>query len=104
MRVFENRVLRRMFGPKRDEVIGEWIKLHDKELHDLYFSPNIFRVIKLRRMRCAWHVAGMGRGDVHTGFRCGNLRERDDLEDPSVDGRLMFTWIFKKWDGRHDLD
>ena len=50
LRVFENKVLRRIFGPRRDEVTGEWRRLHNKELNDLYFSPNIVRVIKLRRM------------------------------------------------------
>jgi len=60
MRVFENRVLRRIFGPRRDKVRGEWGKLHNEELNDLYSSPNIVRVIKLRRMRWAWHVAHMG--------------------------------------------
>jgi hypothetical protein len=58
--VFENRVLRRIFGPKRDEVTGEWRKLHNKELHDLYSSPNIIGIIKSRRMRWAGHVARMG--------------------------------------------
>jgi len=58
LRVSENRVLR----PKRDEVTGEWRKLHNKELNDLYFSPNIVRAIKSRRMRWAGHVARMGRG------------------------------------------
>jgi hypothetical protein len=58
--VFENRVLRRVFGPKRDEVTGEWRRLHNKELDDLYSSPNIIRVIKSRRMRWAGHVACMG--------------------------------------------
>ena len=57
--MFENRVLRRIFGPKRDEVTGEWRKLHSKELNDLYSSPNIIRVIKSRRMRWAGHVARM---------------------------------------------
>jgi hypothetical protein len=58
--VFENRVLRRIFGPKRDEVTGEWRRLHNEELNDLYSSPNIIRVIKSRRMRLAGHVARMG--------------------------------------------
>jgi hypothetical protein len=57
--VFENRVLRKIFGPKRDEVTGEWRKLHNKELHDLYSSPSIIRIIKSRRMRWAGHVARM---------------------------------------------
>jgi len=59
MRVFENRVLRRKFGSKRDEVTGEWRKLHNEELNDLYSSPYIFRVIKSRRLRWAGHVARM---------------------------------------------
>jgi hypothetical protein len=58
--VFENRVLRRIFGPKRDEVTGKWRKLHREELHNLYISPNIIRQIKSRRMRWAGHVAHMG--------------------------------------------
>jgi hypothetical protein len=61
MMVFENRVLRRICGPKRDEVTGEWRKLHNEELHDLYTSPTIVRVIKSRRIRWAGHVARMGR-------------------------------------------
>jgi hypothetical protein len=60
LRVFENRVLRKIFGPKRDDVTGEWRKLQNEELHDLYFSPNIIRIIKSRRMRWAGHVARMG--------------------------------------------
>ena len=65
--MFQNRVLRRKFGPKRDGVTGEWRKLHNEELNDLYSSPNIVRVIKSRRMRWAMHVSRMeeGRG-VHT--------------------------------------
>jgi hypothetical protein len=58
--VFENRVLRRIFGSKRDEVTSEWIKLHNEELHDLYSSPSIIRIIKSRRMRWAGLVALMG--------------------------------------------
>jgi hypothetical protein len=57
--VFENRVLRRIFGPKRDEVTGEWKKLHNEELRDFYSSPSIIRIIKSRRMRWAGHVARM---------------------------------------------
>jgi hypothetical protein len=58
--VFENRVLRRIFGPKRDKVTGEWRKLHNEELLDLYSSPSIIRIIKSRRMRWAGHVARLG--------------------------------------------
>jgi hypothetical protein len=60
LRVFENRVLRRIFGPKRVGVTGEWRKLHNEELHNLYSSPSIIRIIKSRRMRWAGHVARMG--------------------------------------------
>ena len=60
LRVFENRVFRRIFGPKRDEVTGEWRKLHNEELNILYSSPNIVRVIKWRKIRWVGHVARMG--------------------------------------------
>ena len=68
LRVFENRVLRRIFGPMRDEVKGECRKLHNEEHNDLYSSPKFFRVIKSRRMRWAGYVARVGRGDLYTGF------------------------------------
>jgi hypothetical protein len=68
LRVLENKVLRRIFGPKRDEVTGEWRRLHNEELYALYSSPNIIRVIKSRRMRWAGHVARMGTGRVHVGL------------------------------------
>jgi hypothetical protein len=58
--VFENRLLRRIFGPKRDGVTGGWRKLHNEELHNLYSSPSIIRIIKTRRIRWAGHVARMG--------------------------------------------
>jgi hypothetical protein len=60
LQVFKNRVLRRIYGPKRDEVTGDWRKLHNEELHILYSSPNIIRQIKSRRIRWARHVAHMG--------------------------------------------
>jgi len=68
LRVLENRVLSRIFGPKRDDVTREWRKLHYEELNDLYSLPNIVRVIKLRRIRWVWHVERMGRRDAYTGF------------------------------------
>jgi hypothetical protein len=68
LRVFENRVLRRIFGPKRDEVTWGWRKLHNDELHNLYSSPSIIRMIKSRRMRWAWHIARMGRRRMHIGY------------------------------------
>jgi hypothetical protein len=66
LRVFENRVLRRILGPKRDEVTGEWRKLHNEELHDLYSSPSIIRMIKLQWIKWAGHVTQMGeKGNVY---------------------------------------
>jgi hypothetical protein len=77
-----------IFGPKRDEVKGEWRKLHNEELNDLYSSRNIFRVIRSRRMRWAGHVARFGKREVCTGIWWGNLRESKHLEDSGV----------RKWD------
>jgi hypothetical protein len=68
LRVFENRVLRRIFEQKRDEVTGEWRKLHNEELRDLYSSPSIIRIVKLRRIRWAGHVARMGRRGARIGY------------------------------------
>jgi hypothetical protein len=100
MRVFENRVLRRIFGPKREEATGEWRRLHNGELNDLYSTPNVIRVIKSRRIRWAGHIARMGKREVHTGFWWGDLREGDHFGDQGVDGRIILKLIFKKWDGR----
>jgi hypothetical protein len=82
--------LRRIFGPKRDEVTGEWRKLHNEELKDTYGSKNIVRVIKSRKMRWTGHVARMGRDEVHTSFFV--RREREYLEDPSVYGMIISRW------------
>jgi len=95
LRVFENRVLGRIFGPKRDKVRGEYRKLHIDELNDVYYSPNIIWVIKSRRMRWVGHIAHKGRERAYTGFWWGNLREKDHLVDPSVNGRIILRWIFR---------
>jgi len=78
--VFENMVLRRIFEHRREEVTGEWGRLHNEELNDLYSSPNIVRVIKSRRMRLAAHVARMGEERGRIGSWWGNRRERDHWE------------------------
>jgi hypothetical protein len=68
VRVFENRALRRMFGPQKDELTGEWERLHNEELYALYSSRNFIRMIKSRSLGWAGHVARMGRGEMHAGF------------------------------------
>jgi hypothetical protein len=75
--VFENIVLKRIFGPTRDEVTGEWRKLYNEELRDLYSSPSIIRIIKSRRMRWAGHVARMGIRGTHINYWWESQRERD---------------------------
>jgi len=97
LRVFENRVLRRMFGPKRDEVTREWRKLHNEELNDLYSSPNTFRVIKLRRMRFAGHVARMGERRGVYRILVGKPDGKRPLGRPKR-GRIILRWTFRKWD------
>jgi hypothetical protein len=88
LRVFENRVLRRIFGPKGDEVTGEWRKLHNGELHNLYSSQDIIRQIKSRRMRWTGYVARMGEGRKMYSILVGSPKEGDNSEDLGVDGRM----------------
>jgi hypothetical protein len=103
LRVFKNKVLRRIFGPGRDEVTGEWRRLHNKELHALYSSPNIIWVIKSRRMGWSGHVACMGeRSGAYGIFTGENLKAGDHLEDPGIDGRITLIQIFEKWVGGID--
>ena len=87
LRVFENMVLRRIFGPRRDEVTGECRRLHNEELNDLYCSPNIVRVIKWRRMRWTGHVERMGEERGCIGSWWGTRREKGPL------GRHRRRWV-----------
>jgi hypothetical protein len=89
--VFENRVLRRIFGPKRDEVTGEWRKLDCGELYNFYSSPDVIRQSKSKRMRWVGHVARMGEGRNVQGFD-GSLKGKDQLKDKGVDGRMGSKW------------
>jgi hypothetical protein len=98
LRVSENRALRRVFGPKTDEVTGEWRKLHNYELNDLYSLPNIVRVVK-SRMRWAGNVVLMGKREVCTRCWWGNLRETGLWGDPDIDGTIILRWIFRSWRG-----
>jgi len=86
LRVFENMVLRRIFGPMRDEETGEWRRLHNEELNDFYSSPNIVRVIKSRRMRWAGHVARMGEERGVYRVLVGKPEGKNHWGDLGVDG------------------
>jgi hypothetical protein len=85
--VFENRALRRIFGPKRDEVMGGWRKLHNGDLRELYSSRSIIRIIKLRNMRWAECGARMGGREHRIGYCWEGKREREHYEDQDVDRR-----------------
>jgi hypothetical protein len=84
--VFENGVLRKVFGPKRDEVTGEWRKLHNEELNDLYSLPNIVRLVKSRRMRWAEHVARMGEDIVVHRVLVGKPEGKSHWGDQDMEG------------------
>jgi len=98
LRVFENMVLRRIFGPRKDEVTGEWRRLHNEELNDLYCSPNIVRVIKSKRMWWVVHVARVGEERGCIGSWWGNRREGAQWGDLGVDGLKILGWICRRWD------
>jgi hypothetical protein len=100
-RVFENRVPRRILGPKRDEVRGEWRKLHNEELHNLYSSPDIIRQVKSRRMRWEGNVVRMGEGRKVYKVLVGKTKERYHLKDQGVGGNMGSEWILGRlaWGG-----
>jgi hypothetical protein len=94
--VFENRVLRIIFGPKRDEVTGDWRKLHSEELHNLYSSPNIIRMIKAKRMRWAGHVARMG--ETRNAYRIlvGKPERQRSQKDQDIGQWTILKWILER--------
>ena len=98
LRVFEDTVLRRIFGPRRDEVMEEWNRLHNEELNDLYSSPNIERVIKSRRMRWAGHVARMVEERGVYRVLVGKPEGRNHWGDLGVDGWIILGRISRRWD------
>ena len=102
--MFKNMVFGRIFGPRRDVITGEWRRLHNEELNDLFSSPNIVRVIKTRRMGWAGHVTRMGEKRGVYRVLLGNRREGDHWGDLGVDGRIILGRISKRWDVVYGLD
>jgi len=96
LKVFENRVLRKVFGPKRDKTAGYWRRLANEELHDLCCSPNIMLVIKPRRKRCVGHVAYMGERRGAYRVLVGSLSKRCNLSDLGIDWRVILKSNIKK--------
>ena len=96
--MFENRVLKGIFGPERDGVRREWRKLHNEELNNLYCSPIIFRVIKLRRMGWVRHVARMGQERSLYRVSVGKPAGKRPLGRTGTNGSIILKWIFRKWD------
>jgi hypothetical protein len=101
LRVFGNRVLGRIFGPKRDEVTGEWRRVRNEELCDLH-SPNITRVIKSIRMRWSGNAASMGESRDVFGVLVGKPEEKKPLGRLRGRCEIILKWIFKKWTGGMD--
>jgi hypothetical protein len=91
--VSDNRVLRKIFGPKRDEVIRGWRKLHNEELHNFYCSPSINRIIKSRKMRWAGHVARMV--EKRNAYRI-LVGKPEGKRPPNVSGRIILEWILER--------
>ena len=96
--MFENKVLRRICGPWRDEVTGDWRRMHNEELNDLSSSPNIVRVIKSRRMGWAGHVARMGEERVVYRVLVGKPEGKNHWRDLGIDGWIILGWISRRWD------
>ena len=94
----ENMVLRRIFGPRREDVTGEWRRLHNEKLNDLYCSPNIVRVIKPRRMRGARHVVCMGEDRWVYRVLVGKPEGKNHWGDLGVDGWIILVRISRRWD------
>jgi hypothetical protein len=95
LRVLENRVLRRIFGPKWDVVTGEWRKLLNGEIHNLYSPPNIIRTVKPRMIKLRGHVARMGKR-MHMGYCWKFQKEKDHWGNLDVGGRIILKWILEK--------
>jgi hypothetical protein len=98
MSVFLNTVVR-LFEPRRNEVTRDWRKLHNEELHNLYSSPNIIRIIKSRRMRWAGHVARMGEPRNAYRILVGKPEEKRPLGRPRLGRWTILKWILDRWDG-----
>jgi hypothetical protein len=92
LRGFEDRVLRRIFGPKRDKLTGSWRKLHNEELQNLYSSPNVINIIKSKKMRWVRREERMGKREMSTKFFSEHLKKRDRLEDIRVGWRIILKW------------
>jgi hypothetical protein len=102
LRVLENRMLRRIFGPKRGEVTGEWRKLNNKELNDLYCSPNIIWVMNSRIMRWAGHVARMGERRCVCRLMVWKPEGKRPLGRYRRQWGIILKWVFIKWDANMD--